>query len=126
MKTIEPTNLEDAHHPAWKALGDIELTPGEFIEVRLTSWIDLILGPLNLPSDFTAGLIKEALRVTRRALVNAPAPADHIHLTIYVPNREIPDGKSWGFFHTARKAADHRMAGSGSHLIDYYLFMEGN
>ena len=124
MKNIEPTNLEDAHHPAWKPLGKIKLIPREFTDEGISTWFEMILGPLNLPTDFTARLIEEAQRVTRHALANTPAASGHIHLTVLVPNTKISEGNTWGFFHTARRSADPRVAGSGSHLINYYLFTE--
>lgn len=124
MKNIEPTNLDDALHHAWKPLGKIELIPRQFTDETISTWFEMILRPLNLPNDFTARLIEEAQRVTRRGLANPQSVSDPIHLTVLVPITKIPDSKTWGFFHTARNGADHKAAGSGSHLINYYLFTE--
>jgi hypothetical protein len=126
MKNIGLTNLDNAPHPAWKVLGDLVITAGEFKDEEITIWFKVILGPLNLPPEFTVRLIEDTQRVTRRDLANTSFSSDHLHLTVYVPKRKMPDGKTWGFFHTARNGADHRTAGSRSHLIDYYLFIEGS
>ena len=108
----------------WKKLGEIDLSTEEYTQNLIYPWLEKMLAPLNLSLDFMAFLLKSADKVTARALNRDPSIIKHAHLTVYIPHGPIPEGKTWGFFHTERNEFQEHAERSPAYKIDFYLFIE--
>jgi len=116
------------HSPGtnWQTLGKLELPIGTNIVDVINVSLAEILTPLNLSTDFLNRILESAQDSAERAqLPNAAITFGHIYISIFVPKKQIQNGKTWGFFHIERIGNRSENAGSHDHTIDFYLYAEG-
>ena len=56
---------------------------------------------------------------------DAMLTSDHIHLSIHAARQVPAKGKTWGFFHIERMDNRAEAALVHDHVIEFYLYVEG-
>lgn len=125
MNTTNPS-LNHSLGTDWQSLGNLKLPVDMTIVDLINVSLAEILTPLNLSADFLSKIIKSAQDSAARAQQsNAAIKFGHIHISIFVPQKQIQSGKTWGFFHIERIGHHSKDDGSQDHTIDFYLYTEG-
>ena len=119
MKTI------DVSDPAWKLLGELEWTFSAHTEDIISTRLEEILEPLDLPADFRTRLSNSTQETIARIIESNSAilGVGCIHLLFLITPNQSLKGKTWGFFHI------EKMDGIGKdhprdHSIEFYLYIE--
>ena len=125
MNTTPSTRL---HPPGadWQILGELELPVAVSTDDAIYAWLEELLCPLALSSDFLTNVTHSAQESTLRVLKNYALEFEHLHLSILVPSLHKLIGKSWGFFHIERIENQKDDPAQQDHAIDFYLYMEGD
>jgi len=125
MKTMHP-QLNHSPSPDWQTLGKIKLPVDANIVEAINVSLAEILTPLNLSTDFLNKILNSAQdSVMRAQQSDASKSFGHIHISIFAPNKQIQNGKTWGFFQTERIRNPSEDVDSHGHTIGYYLYTEG-
>ena len=123
MNDKEPLNMNDSLNPVWKKVGEYILSDNGNLET-FDTWLISTLEPFNLVDDFLTGILKAAVKCTRRG-TNEEDLIQSVKLSFYVPPGQIPSGKIWGFFNTDRFEIREDNPGSIERMINFYLYVEG-
>jgi len=116
------------HSPGadWQTLGELELPVDTNIVDAINVSLAEILTPLNLSTNFLNKILNSAQESVVRAQQSDTSKSfGHIHISIFAPNKQIQNGKTWGFFQTERIRNPSEDVDSHQHTIDYYLYTEG-
>jgi hypothetical protein len=122
MSEKEPMNMNDSLNPVWKKVGEYILSDNGNLET-FDIWLIAKLEPFNLGNDFLTGILKAALKCTRRGS-NEEDLIQLVRLSFFVPPGQIPKGKIWGFFNTERFEIREGNPGSIERTINFYLYVE--
>lgn len=120
MKTI------DVSDPAWKLLGELELTFSAHAEDIVSTRLEEILEPLDLPADFRTRIFNSAQEAIARFIQSNSAILEvgHIHLLILITPDHSSKGKTWGFFRIEKMDGTGKDHNPRDHSIEFYLYIE--
>ena len=127
MNTMQP---HDAFHDtpsakSWQVLGELELIAGPDADRTFSTWLAVILAPLELPADFLNKVMKSAQEVAARAMRNGMS-FEHLHLLVFAPSTRSSNEQTWGFFRIEKVAAANANESPRDHAIEFYLYLEDN
>ena len=110
----------------WQLLGELNLSVNSASDFAINPWLTELLSPLDLSTDFLNRVLESAQVSVTRILrpIAIPIPV-RIHLSIFAPYKQIPERKTWGFFHIERIENQGEAVDARNHAIDYYLYVEG-
>ena len=110
----------------WQLLGKLNLPISSDSDSAIKPWLTGLLSPLSLSTDFLNRVMESVQGTVRRVLhPNAIPITGHIHLSIFAPYERILERKTWGFFHIERIENQGEAEDARNHMIDFYLYVEG-
>ena len=118
--------ITDASNREWKLLGDLELAFSAQTEDLVSTRLEEILEPLDLPADFRIRIFSSAQEAIARISQSKSALLEigHIHLLILIPPDHSSKGKTWGFFRIEKMDGAGKGHHPSDHSIEFYLYME--
>lgn len=120
MKTINVSNAE------WKLFGELELAFSARAEGVMSIWLEEVLEPLALPTDFKARILNSAQEAVARIMQSNSAvwEVGHIHLLILITPDHSSKGKTWGFFRIEKMDGARNDHSPHDHSIEFYLYVD--
>lgn len=111
--------------PGWQLLGKLELSAVSTSDT-ISTWLKELVIPLNLQSDFTQQLLNSAQDATLRALDPNSTPSfEHVHISVFTPNRSMVHNNAWGFFRIEKIDGTESNNDHPDHTVEFYLYLEG-
>lgn len=117
-----------AHNPDtdWRILGELELPLGTTADSIFNAWLSDVLASLHLHADFLSKILESAEDVTARAVQTEMATqSQRTHLLIFIPANRPLEIQTWGFFRIEKVELVAENKNSPNHIIEFYLFPEG-
>ena len=117
----------DTSHPEWKLVGDFELALSAHVEDVVSTRLEEILEPLDLPADFRTRIFNSAQEAIARIAESNGAILEigHIHLLILITPDHSAKGKTWGFFRIEKLDSAGKDYHPSDHSIEFYLYFDG-
>jgi hypothetical protein len=110
----------------WKLLGKLDIAFSTDAESTLSDWLEKVLKPLDLRTEFERRVINSA----HETIAHATPPngmlleEDHLHLLIFVTEDYASKGRTWGFFHIEKTDGAANECNPHDHSIEFYLYLE--
>jgi hypothetical protein len=112
--------------PAWKMLGEIQLTPGDDSHHTVDKWLGVILSRLELQEDLVSKVHSSAREAVGRALHTGQAIRfARLHVLVFARTDLTARHRSWGFFRI-EKVETESVKENPDHAIEFYLYPEGS
>ena len=110
----------------WNLLGELELQAEASTHILVQTWLREISNPLNLPVGLLDRIFTSIQDSKSRAHKHDMAiKSKYVHIAIFGPGNLVPEGKTWGYFHTEKISSRENDDTILDHKIDFYLYAEG-
>jgi hypothetical protein len=118
------SDLHQISDPGWQILGELELTTELDTDRAVNKWLVVLLGRLNLHSDFLDHVLKSGQEAVSRAIqAEGVKKFEHLHLLIFVPADQSQNNQNWGFYRIEKVEWKAGKA-NPDHAIEFYLYQE--
>ena len=114
------------HAPGWQILGQLELPARNGLENTIHTWLEEIVTPLRLNTEFFCQLSQFAQDAAARAKqVDHVMKVGQVHLIALAPAQIASTGGTWGFFQIEK--VEHLSSDTNFPIraIELYLYLEG-
>jgi len=123
MNENDQLNSKKSKNSDWKKIGEINYLP-KSDNGSMLSWLLMVFAPLKLSSRYLNEIIRTAKMASARVTEEYANLGIFTHLAIYIPNRPISKGPTWGLFHMERIKIREDDQNTLDHTIHFYLYME--
>ena len=125
-EAVRQNALSHFHEPGWQILGELELPVGNGLENTIHTWLEEIVTPLRLNTEFLRKLSQFAQDAAARSKqVDHAMKVGQVHLIALAPAQITSTAGTWGFFQIEKVEHPSSDTNFPARAIALYLYLEG-
>ena len=125
-EAVRQNALSHLQAPGWQILGELELPVENGLENTIHTWLEEIVTPLRLNTEFLYKLSQFAQDAAARAKqVDQAMKVGQVHLIALAPAQITSTGGTWGFFQIEKVEHPSSDKNFPVRAIELYLYLEG-